>query len=918
MDGGDFLGILGWLALVAVAVFAIIGFARAGGAQRRLDALEYHVRYLQAQLAAAPPAASPAPATPPPMPAAAPAGFEAPPIAPPLVTPPSASPAPGQAWMPPPAPPPAPMPRPMPAYVPPTAPPLVPGVAPVPAAAGDGWSRAALEQKLGGSLFVWLGGIALALAALFLVRYAIDRGVLSPTVRVILAAVFGGALIGLSEWLRPRDSRVAQALAAAGVASLFGALFAAVALYGLIPRFVGGLFAMALTAVAIGLALRHGPFVAALGFVGGVVSPLFLGSTTPNVPLLFGYLLAISVGTMAVVRHRGWWWLGWGVLAGDALWSLWWLVMREFDRAKYADSLIWVGLFQVAVAGLFVWATWRRVREEGDAPGHVVAKVWVATLVTGLLLVFGLGSAQTEWAGWVSLALHAAGIYALARYVPRYQWLAVAPLVFSLLAFLVWSVDRSIAVDFSNVGRFALAIAVMGGLLAAGAYALMWNAGRPGFWAALSTVAAFLHLALAYAALRRNLPDTSWGLISLGLAVPYLIAAERLARWRQHMAGATEALGFAAVGVALFVAAAIPLELERQWITMAYALALPAVAWIAWKLDLRVLRALCWLLVGIVCVRLVINPSVLDYPAGRVPVLNWILYTYGLSAVAFWTGNWFLKLHRDDALTVVVDAAATLFLFLLVTLEINSLFHPDPLARERMDFIERATYVAAWGVFAMLALVHDSQSPSDVGLWAWRIVGGLALAGAVVIQSLVMNPVFTGEDVGATPLVNGLLLGFAVPALLAAAAAWWLTRSTDVVSRTAAGAGAVFLVFVLLSTEVRHLFDPALDRNPFDAEGAELYLYSVVWLAFGVALLAMGMWRRVAAARHAGMAVVCLAICKVFLIDMSGLNELLRVFSFLGLGAVLLALAYFYRRLVFIDEPRAPVAGGLAAPDRPA
>jgi uncharacterized membrane protein len=244
-----------------------------------------------------------------------------------------------------------------------------------------------------------------------------------------------------------------------------------------------------------------------------------------------------------------------------------------------------------------------------------------------------------------------------------------------------------------------------------------------------------------------------------------------------------------------------------------------------------------------------------------------------------------------------------------VTLEIRSLFHPDGLARERMDFLERATYVAAWGVFAVLALMRDSQSPSPVGLWVWRIAGGLAVAAAILVQSLLFNPVFVGGDVGTTPIVNGLLLGYAVPALLAAAAAWWLVRSTDAASRTIAGASAVFLLFVFLSVEVRHLFHPTFDGDPLDADGAELYLYSVVWLAFGVALLALGMWRRVPAARHAGMAVVCLTIAKVFLVDMSGLGELLRVFSFLGLGAVLLALAYFYRRLVFTDEPKAPAAG---------
>jgi uncharacterized membrane protein len=901
MDEWVLLGLLIGGGLLAVPILAIAGFVRGGRAERRLDALEQQVRYLQAQIAGQPPPGAMLLAPPVPDTTAAPV-----PTPPPVPS----MPAPGQAWAPPP-----PAPPPMPAYVPPPPPPFEPAPVPSPAlvvaATGDGgWSRAALEQKLGGSLFVWLGGIALALAALFLVRYAIDQGYLSPTVRVILAAVFGAGLIGLADWLRSRDARVAQALAAAGVASLFGALLASVALYGMIPRWFAGVLAFALTAIAVGLALRHGPFVAALGFVGGALSPIFLGTDTPNVPLLFGYLLAISVGTMAVVRHRGWWWLGWGVLAGDALWSLVWLLMRLFERPKHDDDLIWVGLFQVAVACLFVWATWRRVQEEGDAPAHVVAKVWAATLVTGLLLLLGIADAETRFAGWLCLGLHAAGIFALARFVPRYQWLAVAPVALSLMAFMIWRGDRWFETTFAQVEPFARTIAVMGGLLAGGTYALLWNAGRPGFWAGLSAAAAFLHLLLAYGALRNSLPDASWGAISLALAVPYLIAAERLVRWRMAMAGATEALGFVAVGAAFFIAAAIPLELERQWITMAYALALPGVAWIAWKLDLPVLRWLCWLLVGIVSVRLVVNPAVLDYPLGRWPLLNWVLYTYGVAALSFWAANWFLKLWADDALTVIVDAAATLFLFLLVTLEIRTLFHPDGLARERMDFLERSAYVAAWGAFALLALMRDSQTPSRVGLWTWRIVGGLAMVAAILFQSLLLNPVFIGGDVGTTPILNGLLLAYAVPALLAGLAAWWLSRSSDDVSRAIAGGGAVVLLFVFLSVEVRHLFHPAFDGDPFDAAGAELYLYSVVWLAFGVALMALGMWRRVAVARHAGMAVVCLTICKVFLVDMSGLGELLRVFSFLGLGTVLLALAFAYRRFGFAGDSRTPTAGG--------
>ena len=101
--------------------------------------------------------------------------------------------------------------------------------------AAIGW-----EQRLGARAFIWVGAITLALAAIFLVRYSIEEGYLSPEVRVILAALFGFALIGGAEKMKSRDERVAQAMAAAGIAAIYGALFAAVALYGMISKVVAG------------------------------------------------------------------------------------------------------------------------------------------------------------------------------------------------------------------------------------------------------------------------------------------------------------------------------------------------------------------------------------------------------------------------------------------------------------------------------------------------------------------------------------------------------------------------------------------------------------------------------------------------------------------------------------------------------
>ena len=767
-------------------------------------------------------------------------------------------------------------------------PPLV--VAPV----QGGW-----EHRLGARAFLWVGAVTLALAAIFLVRYSIEEGYLSPEVRVILAALFGFALIGGAEKMLSRDDRVAQALAAAGVAALYGALFSAVALYGMISNVAAGGGAAALTAFAIGVSLRHGIFVAGLAFVGGFASPAIIGSETPNTPVLFGYLLAIAAGTMGVIRIKGWWPLGWGVLAGSALWTVVWMLAPR-DAAGVQEELHWVGLFLVAVAGLFVWATWRRMGESENPPNDVVALVWTALAGTGVLLVcLVVDDNGQQKAGWLALALHGAGVFALGRWTPRFQYAAALGPGLSLLALaLWWGATRGAGAGW-DADRFAWLTILLGGFYAAAAFALLWNAGRPGFWAALSVAAAFTHFLLCWYVLRSTATGVPWGLISVGLAAPFLVGAERLARWRDSMTGATEALGFLAAGVTFFIAAAIPMELSREWITVAYAIELAAVAAIAALLDLRAMRLLCWPLLAVIVVRFVLNPEVLKYPLGITPIFNWILWGYGISIAALVTGLRFLRPTGDERLVRAVEATVALLAFVLATLEVRSLFQPGSMATPDAGFMERSFYVAIWGAFALAALWMARRRQDPVALWAWRLSGGLAVATVLVVQVLIANPVFEPADVGRLPLFNGLFLAYAVPAAMAALARRWIdiepNRNVGLLIEVAAS----ILAFVYVSLEVRHLFDPGFERSGFAAEGLELYAYSIVWLLFGVALLALGFLRHTAAFRHAGMALVCIVVAKVFLIDMAGLEGLLRVFSFLGLGAALIGLGYAYRRFGF-------------------
>lgn len=194
-------------------------------------------------------------------------------------------------------------PLPLPSPPPPTPPPLPPPPSrPQPKPSFD-W-----ESLVGVKLFSWIAGIALVFAAIFFLRYSVERGWLGPPMRVAIGLVTGISLLILCEWkIARRYAVTANALDGAGIAILFATFFAANSMWGLlgvIPTFA----MMALvTAVAVLLSLHHNSvFVALLGLVGGFATPALL-STGEDRPIgLFTYLLLLNAGLAWVAYHKRW------------------------------------------------------------------------------------------------------------------------------------------------------------------------------------------------------------------------------------------------------------------------------------------------------------------------------------------------------------------------------------------------------------------------------------------------------------------------------------------------------------------------------------------------------------------------------------------------------------------------------------
>ena len=115
------------------------------------------------------------------------------------------------------------------------------------------------------------------------------------------------------------------------------------------------------------------------------------------------------------------------------------------------------------------------------------------------------------------------------------------------------------------------------------------------------------------------------------------------------------------------------------------------------------------------------------------------------------------------------------------------------------------------------------------------------------------------------------------------------------------------LALFYLTLEVRRLFHgPILAGLTGDAEQ---YMYSTVWLLFGIVVLAVGFFLRSQPARLLALGVIAVTIAKVFIVDTASISGIFRALSMIGLGVVLLGIGWLYQRLLY---PRLPVASAPA------
>jgi len=192
-------------------------------------------------------------------------------------------------------------------------------------------------------------------------------------------------------------------------------------------------------------------------------------------------------------------------------------------------------------------------------------------------------------------------------------------------------------------------------------------------------------------------------------------------------------------GVALFFITLIfPIQYEKQWITLGWALEGAALCWLFRRVPHPGLRGTGAALLTAAFVRLALNPTVLSYHArGETMLMNWQLYAYSITALAMFAAAHWLKPpnHRFGAINLrgIFCAFGGILLFLLVNIEIADAF-TAPGSRTLVfkfsgDLARDMTYTIAWALFALILII--------LGLWkraAPARYAGIGLLGITVLK----------------------------------------------------------------------------------------------------------------------------------------------------------------------------------------
>ena len=755
---------------------------------------------------------------------------------------------------------------------------------------------------------VQVGMIILFIGVAFLLKLVADQSLLSIEMRLAGAALGGVLLAGFGFYLRKRARTYALALQGGGLGIIYLTTFFAYRVYELLPPTLAfSTFVVLGIGCATLAVLNNARILAFLAIVGAFLAPILASDGGGNHVMLFSYYAVVNAAILAIAWFRAWRSLNlvgflFTVIAAVA-WG-----NSSYEASLFNSTepfLILFFLFYVAIAILFSLR---------GTPGGTPIDVMLifgnplATLSMQAALVQhiddGLG-----WSALVMGAFYTILAVALMRLQEKRRPLLTESLLFLGFLFLTisvplffeaqvtsatWAISGAASVWLGTKRRQVWSILWGIGVQAVAALAFVIYLGQNDIVLAPPVANAFFlgAMILALAAfssgylLRKPEDYASESPMPEYLKVGSLFFSLILSGWGMlwwYGSGIVQIIDYA------------PEEVAITGILAFMALSAGVGEFLGLRLVWRAVRIPALLFIGVMAVLAFVQLFTVDQPFGSGGLLAWPL--------AFVIHYWALHNRQkpqeqpsllDDARLFVLHHAGGLWLltFLLTWFAAWQI--------EQLTTISNLATMAIIAVPSLIILVlswfiNVLPWPFNAHRKLYITLGLGPLAAFALFWALGGNLTNNGASAPLTylPLLNPL--GLAQIVMFGALFVWRerVQPKGSIILNWVWGLALFAAVNLSIARAIHHLGGVAYTFDALYSSEQLQTIYAIFWGALALALVFIANRRQRQPLWLAGIVLLGATVLKLFVVDLANSGSVARIISFIGVGLLTIAIAYF-------------------------
>ena len=381
----------------------------------------------------------------------------------------------------------------------------------------------------------------------------------------------------------------------------------------------------------------------------------------------------------------------------------------------------------------------------------------------------------------------------------------------------------------------------------------------------------------------------------------------------------------------LFLTLAIPIQFDQHWVTMAWAIEGVILTWIGLQAKDRTTIRAAVVIFAVACVHwLMFDASDFGYMPGNsfTPLFNRRTFSALALIASLIAAAWLHSKTENDeeesgVLRAIFLAAANVLVILFLSMDINDYFEKQKIVKNYSELTTAESSITEWtridaqnrpieeskqlllsllftlyaGVALCLGIVRKNK---------WMRFGGFALLTLATVKLIAMNASYF-DDPSHTLFFNKTFFAFAALVAALFAGRYFYSRKSEGIDPQETNVAyniltvaANILAVAGLTLEASGYYSPA--RNPAVIEGMRDFVLSqrlslsIIWMLYGGAMLVAGLARSRKLLRVMGLILLAVTTLKVFLLDLSSLDKIYRIISFIFLGAILLGVSFLYQR----------------------